>query len=120
MTQSFSTFKIGRDGDYLLEEGENLVRKLIIRRLITRPGEFFHLPDYGIGLRIKEPLPGQIASLKKQIEQQAELEPEVESAVASLSFSNSILIIQLRVRLLQTGADIEIGIRRSDDELVVF
>ena len=114
--------QIGADGDYTLQQGAALVRKLIIRRLITRPGEFYHLPDYGLGLRVKEPVPGSIITLRGEIERQVELEPEVESALAKVSFSptNNILTIQLQVVLKATGESFQIGLAFSDSGLVVL
>jgi hypothetical protein len=73
-------------GDYQLHSGADLYRKLVLRRLLTRPGAFFHLPNYGLGLVVKEPVPmGSMTRLKSEIERQIGLEPETISANASIS-----------------------------------
>jgi hypothetical protein len=106
------TLVMGADGDYETESGAALVKKLVIRRLVTVPGEFFHLPDYGVGLAVKEPVPGGgIVALKAAIERQARLEPDVEDARASLTIDRrGVLTILLRVQLARTGQEIQIGL----------
>lgn len=79
------TFIINSGGDYELETGPSLVRKLIIRRLITPRGGFFHLPDYGLGLGTKELLPtSDLIQLRTEIFNQTLREPEVEDATVRL------------------------------------
>lgn len=92
-------------GDYSSMTGAPLVKKLIIRRVATRVGEFFHLPQYGIGINVKEPLPASdLVRLKTEIERQALLEPEVAEVSAGLVLSpNNILTINIRARLEPTG-----------------
>ena len=41
---------VGTDGDYVLLSGLNNLRAAIYRRLITRPGEYKFVPDYGVGV----------------------------------------------------------------------
>lgn len=98
------TLVIGTDGDYQTVSGAELVRKLIVRRLITRPGDFYHLPDYGLGLRDKEPVPnGDLVKLKAEIERQVRQEPEVEDVVATLALSNNQMMVVVRARIRSTG-----------------
>lgn len=107
------TLEITSHGDYKEVQGEALLRKLIIRRLVSRPGDFFHLPDYGIGLREKEPLPvNDLVKLKKQILLQIEKEPDVETAAVRLNYDYgaSALIIQMQVRMRQTGQEINFAL----------
>jgi hypothetical protein len=96
--------QIGSSGDYELVTGVELVKKLLFRRIMTSPGEFFHLPDYGLGLQLKEPVPVSSLSQKKaELERQALREPEVIEARATITVSsNNVINIQLRVKL-QTG-----------------
>lgn len=98
--------------DYEMHSGTDVVRKLIYRRLITVPGELRHLPDYGVGLRIKEPLPtSDLARLKAQIVSQVGQEPEVEAVKATLTWSPStqVLIVALRIKLAQTGTETDLS-----------
>lgn len=106
------TLVMGSDGDYETESGAALVKKLVIRRLVTQPGEFFHLADYGVGLAVKEPIPGGgIVALKAEIERQSRLEPDVADARASLTIDRrGILTILLRIQLAATGQEIQIGL----------
>lgn len=107
------TLKINSGGDYASMSGESLVKKLILRRLISKPGDFFHLPNYGAGLREKEPIPTvELRKIAAQIEQQVALEPEVAESRASLSYaaSASALIIQLKVRLKASGDVVQVAL----------
>lgn len=105
------TLKITASGEYELEEGTPLLRKLIMRRLTTQPGEFFHLPDYGIGLIVKEPIMARnMFDLKRSIEEQVKLEPEVADAEATLRLSrDGVLTVQLRVQT-RSGQDLNLGV----------
>lgn len=107
------TLQIESSGDYATMYGEALVRKLILRRLVSKKGDFFHLPDYGLGLREKEPLPtSDLRKLAAAIEQDVALEPEVEAVKANLSYSAaaSALIVQMKVRLKPTGQQAQIAL----------
>lgn len=106
------TLRINADGDYSLEEGEAFVRKLILRRLVTPRGGFTHLPDYGIGFSVKEPVPvADLIKLRAEVERQVLLEPEVERVRATITqdAANGILTITLQARLRQTGNEIEVA-----------
>lgn len=100
------SLRVTAAGDYERESGVSLVRKLILRRLMTRPGEFYHLPKYGLGIRVKEPLPNQsMVVMKNAIQKQVMLEPEVADASVSLTqyADKNILLIQVQARLRKTG-----------------
>lgn len=115
------TLQIDPSGDYKLESGAALVRKLILRRLMSSPGDFFHLPNYGIGFRVKEPLPvSDLVKLKAAVEEQCAKEPEVEAAVASLSLSTSgVLNVAVSARLRKTGEQVDIAYTTGNASLVV-
>lgn len=100
------TLQIDSGGDYTTQYGTSLLKKLILRRLIAKPGDFFHIPNYGLGLREKETLPQvELKKLAKAIEDAVRLEPEVADVKANLSYSAaaSALIIQLKVLEKSTG-----------------
>lgn len=100
------TLQIDAGGDYTTEYGPALLKKLILRRLVAKPGDFFHLPGYGLGLREKETLPQvELKKLARAIEEQVRLEPEVADVRVNLSYSAaaSALIIQLKVQMRATG-----------------
>lgn len=100
------TLEIDSAGDYTTQFGADLVRKLILRRLIAKPGDFFHLPRYGLGLRVKEPLPASdLRKLAAAIEEQVNQEPEVQASKVNLSYSASAaaLNVFIQVRLRPNG-----------------
>jgi hypothetical protein len=96
-------------GDYETVESVDLLKKLILRRLVTRPGEFAHLPDYGIGLADKEPIKST-ARLEKEIADQVGKEPEVDSAMVKVvvDADNGIVSILIRVKMKTTGQQINL------------
>jgi hypothetical protein len=91
------TLAIGPGGDYEEDSGISLIKKLVIRRLLTPKGGFFHLPDYGLGLAVKEPInPTRIMELKTDIERQCKLEPEIGAVSAGISVgSNGVTVITI-------------------------
>jgi hypothetical protein len=106
------TLEISAGGDYVTETGPELLKKLIIRRVVSKPGDFFHLPKYGVGLREKEPLPVvDLRKLAKAIEMQVAEEPEVAEVKASLSYAASAgtLNIGLKVRMRTTGQQVAVA-----------
>lgn len=116
------TLELDAGGDYRTVTGPALTRKLLIRRLTTRPRDFFHLPTYGVGLRAKEPLPtGDLPKLKKLIEDQCLLEPEVDSPVCSLLLdpANGILIVTVKATDKTTGSPIEAGFKVTETGVVL-
>lgn len=108
------TLVVTPGGDYATETGTDLLKKLIIRRLTTPQGAFFHLPNYGVGLRVKEKLPiGDLVKLKAQIESQVKQEPEVQDVSATVSLSNNILTVLLAVKERSTGTRIDIPLQST-------
>jgi len=92
---------VSAGGDYELESGTVLVKKLILRRLMSTPGDFPHLPEYGIGFKVKEPMPAaNLVKLKAEIELQVRREPEVQDVTAALYLNpGNVLYVQVRARL---------------------
>lgn len=95
------TLKIDSSGDYAKVQGEALLRKLITRRLLTLPGTLFFLTDYGLGIRIKEPLnTTSLVALRAEVERQIKQEPEVSNVSVSLRMStDGVLTISVKARL---------------------
>jgi hypothetical protein len=100
-----------KSGDYANQSGNDLLRKLITRRLIATPGDFFHLPTYGVGLKVKQPLPGgDLIKLKAQIQKQIALEPEVDNVSVSLLQSANVLTVQVSVTVKATGERLDANV----------
>lgn len=113
VTDSFGgTLQIGSDGDYTSMFGADLVRKLIMRRLTTNTGEFFHLPNYGIGLPLKTPIPtSQLVKLKSDIESQVKLEPDVSNVKATVVLDpQGILFITIAATYSPSGQTFQVPI----------
>lgn len=110
------TLQVTAAGDYAEMTGAELLSKLVIRRLISVPGDFFHLPDYGVGLRVAEPVTlGNLPKLKAEIERQVLLEPEIEQASAVLTQDANTLLVQVRAKLRVSGQlmDVTLPVRQS-------
>lgn len=106
------TLRVGSDGDYVNDSGVVFLRKLVIRRLMTLQGAFFHLTDYGTGLRLKEPLPvSDLVKLRAAIELAVQREPEIRSVRTRVSLSNDgILLVQVRAVMEPSGELLSAGV----------
>jgi hypothetical protein len=84
--------QVGTDGDYVLQEGPSLIRKLIVRRLTTALDEYYHLTGkaYGAGVMPKGLLrAADLVTLQRQLENECVKEAEVLSASVSLTLHSS-------------------------------
>lgn len=120
--QSTGMLEIESGGDYASMTGAELIKKLILRRLTTKPGDFFHLPNYGIGLREKEPLPvSDLRKLAKAIEVQVAQEPEVGAVKATLAYSASAatLNVRVQVQLKPTGQQVDVAVAVPTGQVVL-
>jgi hypothetical protein len=94
------TLQVGSDGDYRNVDGVEYERRMLLRRLWTRPGDFFHIPKYGIGLREKEPLPvSSLNALAADIRTQILSDGTIKEAAVQLSFKSSVLVVEVRAKL---------------------
>lgn len=102
------TLQVTTGGDYKSVSGSELTRKLLLRRYYSKPRDFFHLPNYGVGLRGKEPIRrSQLSLVKARIEQQSLAEPEVELATAVVTLdSDNVLTVKTQIRTRVTGEGI--------------
>jgi phage baseplate assembly protein W len=99
------TLIVNTTGGYSTESGVELLRKLIIRRLITSRGGFYHLPNYGAGLAVKEPVrPADLARVRRQLADELAQEPDVvvSSLQLELRDDNTMFII-VNATLRATG-----------------
>lgn len=107
------TLQITSGGDYASMSGDALIRKLIMRRLVSKRGDFFHLPTYGAGLREKEPVPTvDLRKIATEVEQQVALEPEVAESRANVSYqaAASAMVIQVKARLKASGDVVQVAL----------
>lgn len=116
------TLQLDGGGDYKTVDGAEFVKKLIYRRLTTTPGDFWHLPNYGLGLVEKGSIRAtDLPRIKQQAEAQALEEPEVEKATASVTLdpSTGIVYVKVAAQLRKTGQQIEIGYNSGQKTLVL-
>lgn len=105
-------YHVDSSGDYKDVSGIPYLQKLIIRRLTTSPGGFFHLPSYGLGISVKSPLKtADMGKLKAQIELQLAREPEFSAVSVRVTLSNDgILTILVRALLSKTNQEVSVPI----------
>lgn len=106
-----STIQQEASGDYAVHGGTDLLKKLVLRRLLTVPGTFVHLPEYGIGLQPKEPLnSGDLSTLKVGIEAQLRREPELVEVAVRLSLNSNILTVRVQGKTRSGPVSVDIPI----------
>lgn len=107
------TLEITTSGDYAHESGVPYLRKLIIRRLVTDIDGFFHLDQYGLGLRAKHATVGSdLQRLKGLIERQVALEPEFSVVRATLKLTpTGILYITIKAKLSPSNEEVQVEIK---------
>lgn len=100
--------------------GLEALKKRIVRRLITRPGGFFHLPTYGAGLKVKGPMNSQeLGRLQRRVRLQVLAEEEVVGADVSVAkIAEGVLLVTIKARTV-LGLDLGLGLEASDGGLVV-
>jgi len=80
---ALGTFAVGADGDYAFDEGDDGLKKRIVRRLLTIKNRFAHLLGYGVGVTTygkQLVLASTLARVTADAEAQIRLEPEVAQA----------------------------------------
>jgi len=101
---------VGSSGDYLNENGVTLLKKLIVRRIVTARNAFRHLADrdYGAGIQPSELYTQtDLVGLKTALEQQVRLEPEVQAAQIRLtSYPDNRLVVEVSARVRATNQQI--------------
>ena len=107
---------VGSDGDYAVETGDALVRKLILRRVITVTGGFRFNPAYGVGLpeKVTYTVAG-LVKLRAEVEKQVLQEPEVSAVSATITSNTaSVLTIALAVKLKKSNTSMTISYTPSN------
>lgn len=104
------TFNIA-GGDYTLEDGAALVKKLILRRCIATPGDFSHLPLYGAGFKPKKLLPvAALVTAQADLRRHILREPEVDAATVRIVQAGAALVAKISVRLRKTGQQVDVSL----------
>jgi hypothetical protein len=103
---------VAAGGDLENESGGALLRKLVIRFLVTQPGSLFGQQDYGVGLRTQEPLAtSDLVALRQQIERGLlKFIPHAVGVGCRLTLSANVLTVQVQVRL-ETGSSVGVDVQ---------
>mgnify|MGYP000876485744 FL=1 len=93
------TLRVGPTGSYDRVYGTEMLKKQIIRRLITMPASFFHIEAgaFGVDLKMKQKIsPSFLPELQTNITRDILREPNIKSAKVSLTLKNDgVLIIKI-------------------------
>lgn len=93
--------------------GDEALRKRIIRRIVSTPGGFRHLEDYGAGMRVKELMnQTEVAGTRARILEQVKREEEVLRASVDVRFGGGVLFISVTVKA--RSGTIRIGLESSE------
>lgn len=104
------TLVVGPGGDYRNEGGAALLEKLFLRRLTTRKRQIWYLPDYGLGIAEKEPIPGSLVPLQSDVERQLSEEPDAANVRARVTLDAlGVLTIAVSATLRQTGQQVKVS-----------
>lgn len=108
-------------GDLGNEDGLASLRKRIFRRLTTGKGAFAFLPNYGVGLKLKELASvAELPALQADVIQQVGREPEVAQVTANVSIQPlGVLTVTMNV-LTRVGAVVDLVAQRGQDGRVVI
>jgi hypothetical protein len=92
------TYRLDQASDIGLHSGDDALKKRIIRRILTVPGQFRHLETYGVGVEVKKRFTAtRLAELRVAAIKQVKQEAEVGSVAVDASFSGGVLILTVAV-----------------------
>lgn len=89
-------YVVDDSGDIAVTTAESSLRKRVFRRASTPRGAFAHLPDYGVGMRLKDVAgPSDLQTLKTELTQQIKQEPDVQDVdiITSLTGDGLLQVI---------------------------
>jgi len=115
-------FALNSRGDLDLHGGIEALKKRVIRRMMTVPGAFTHLPGYGVGLRSKRLFNAtEHAKLRAEILRQIRQEEEVEDLTVKIDVAptRTYLLVSLVVRM-RTGGAFTLGFEVPDEGPVLL
>lgn len=118
-TKDFATVTTGLPGeaqgflfdpnnDIATDEGDRFLVKRVFRRLLSEPGAFSHLPNYGLGFSVKGLFkPSVMQSLASSATAQLRQEPDVLNAAVTLQPVATArgLLVRASIFLLRRGQE---------------
>lgn len=113
-------FALDSKGDIDVHEGDDALKKRIVRRLLTSPGGFFHLPGYGVGLETKK-LYDQTAAadLRAKVEEQVRQEQEVAKVAVAVTTGPGVVFVQVGI-LTRSKKAISISVEIPEDGRILI
>lgn len=105
------TFPVDASGDYAFDQGLVQIKKRIFRRLMTTPGSFAHIPDYGVGIPTFAKKLNTAATRAKVVaesQRQILLEPGVvEATVSAETDPTAPNVTRFRIRARTSAFNVE-------------
>ncbi len=107
---------IDASGDYAFDEGVTQLKKRVLRRLLTAPGAFPALPDYGVGVPLYGKRLGSAAARQQiAIDAQSQIakEPDVAAVrvtVVSSAENPAVTLVQVRVKMAGSAGTVEFDV----------
>jgi phage baseplate assembly protein W len=96
---------VDRTGDYMLDAGIEALRQAIYRRLLTRPGEYKHVPEYGVGVQSylkSRATRDNLERLKTAIKTQLLRDPRVE-AIEDIAIESGEYVTKIGIKIHAAG-----------------
>lgn len=97
-----NNFELTSAGDYMLLYGIEALRAAVYRRLLTRPGEYKFVPEYGVGVQTwikKRMTPDNIESLKQKIKANLLQDQRIDAVnVVEISKNSDTLVLRISVQ----------------------
>lgn len=114
------TYRLDQSDDLGLHSGDDALKKRIIRRILTSPGQFRHLERYGVGrVDVKKLFDAtRLGELRLAVIRQVKEEEEVSSVSVDASFTAGVLFLAVTVGTIRGRLSFAIE-RSADGEFTV-
>lgn len=115
-----AAWQLDSGGDLAIHGGLSALKKRILRRMMSSPGGFYHLPTYGAGLRVKElRRTTNLREVERQIRTQVLEESEIVAVkVSATAPAPGVLVIRIDAKTVE-GLPLGINLEIPDDGPVV-
>lgn len=105
------TYVLDSRNDIDIHTGLESLKKRVVRRLLTVPGQFYHLPNYGAGLVVKQLFSAaELGRVQSEVLKQVLEEDDIiEASAAATSPAPGVLVVTVR-GTSKSGPGFELGI----------
>lgn len=112
-------FVVDSKGDISTHGELASLKKRILRRLMSSPKGFYHLDDYGVGLKTKEKFDStSLAKIRADAMRQILLEDEVAKVAVDVTASAGVLFLRIRVET-RSSEKFSMGVEVPEDGLFI-